>query len=805
MRAIVVLGLLGGMLAGCSADWNPVSTAHHIPAGQNETTRLAGTAHLARKLSTVAGLPDRGSLLAYDSRQPIRRGASIWHPVQLSEEHALRAIADGTMVLNAPNGEPIRLQYVRHIEHPDGNWTWVGRPAGAGLGTEAMLTFGEKAVFGSIPNGKQAPLQITTAAGRTWLVETDERMLADMEGSKARTEPSDALVTPVASRATGVTPVSAQRTASASAPLAADAPVPAAIAPVAGATAVVDLVIGYTTTFAAGLGGQSQAATRLNFIVDVANQAYANSEVPGRVRLVHSVEVNYPDATLNRTALFDLSGVQCTDATGPGQLHLPNGDVNCTPVSVPTALQPLLAAREQYHADLVSLVRTFQDPQQQSCGVAWLLGGGQQPIIAASAAFGLSVVSDSSGTQNCRSETLAHELGHNMGLAHDRQAAAGTDDTNSDGNLLDPEEYGRFPYSFGESTAAASGNFYTVMSIRQGSQTGYRVFSNPRITACGGFACGVADQEDNARTLEQTMPVIAAFRTAVVPKDFNADGQSDVLWRNITTGQDAIWLSGRLSTPQTVTGVTDQAWKVAGVGDFNGDSKADILWRNSTDGRNAIWLSANSATQQGINGVSAQAWTIVGVGDFNGDGKSDILWRNISTGQNAIWLSGNFNTPQTVTSVTDLTWKVVGVGDFNADGKSDILWRNTSDGRDAIWLSAVSTTQQGTIGVTDQAWKVVGVGDFNADGRSDILWRNTSTGQDVIWLSGNIATAQTVFGVSLQSWTIVGVGDFNGDGVSDILWRNVSDGRNTIWLSANSATQQGMNTVSGNSWMIVSK
>ena len=50
--------------------------------------------------------------------------------------------------------------------------------------------------------------------------------------------------------------------------------------------------------------------------------------------------------------------------------------MSCVGATVPDALAPLVAARAKYGADLVSLVRDNQ-PEQQTCGVAWVLGGGQ--------------------------------------------------------------------------------------------------------------------------------------------------------------------------------------------------------------------------------------------------------------------------------------------------------------------------------------------------------------------------------------------------------------------------------------------
>lgn len=814
MRAsLLAVAVLGGVLAGCSKDSNNAGQAHTDFAHSSGPSHLMnpGTAIAGRGSSSIASLADRGSLVAYDRATPVHRGAATWHPAQLSEAYALRSIAEGSMTMAGPNGEPIRLQYERHVEHPDGNWTWIGRVAGADQGTEAILTFGKDAVFGTIGTPGGQPLQVTTASGRTWVVESDPHIVA----SQALTADSDFLASPVSLATPPAGPhasAGAMVAASAHAMLASHAGVQAATAV---GKATVDVVVGYTTGFATRLGGQSQALTRLNSMIDIANQAYVNSNVAGEVRLVRAIQVDYADATANRAALLELTGVQCTNANGTGAYHLSDADVNCTPTPVPTALQPLVTAREQAHADLAVLVRTFQSPENQSCGVAWLLGGGQQAIDGNSAKFGYSVVSDSSGQAypdpdngaTCRDETLAHELGHNMGLAHDRVSASRGDDNNGDGNNLDPSEYGRYADSFGYSTGSSAGNFYTIMSIPNLGQTGFRVFSNPQVTYCGGLPCGVAGQDDNARTLGLTMPIVASFRglppnNSWLRGDFDGDGRADVVWRNSTTGANTIWKSANSATSIAVTPVGNQAWAVVGAADFDGDHKADILWHNSSTGQNVIWKSGNSSTSQAVT-TTALAWQVAGAGDFDGDGRADIVFRNTTTGANVIWKSANSSTSQAVTAVTDQAWIIAGVGDFDGDGKSDLLWRNTTTGSNAIWRSANSASRVGVTGVTNLNWFVVGVADFDGDGKSDILWRNTDSGQDAIWKSGNYATQQAVVSVTSQSWIVSGVGDFDGDHKADILWRNLSTGQDVIWKSGNYYTQQPVSTVTNFAWMIV--
>ncbi len=797
---VLTVALLGGLVAGCSNhSGDATATGGSASLASNiHSTFATGSAHRGPR---IASAPDRGNLMDYAmTGQALRRGASVWHPVQVSEAFALHAIATGGMVIDGPIGQPIRLAYKRHVEHADGNWTWVGRTTD---GQEAVLTFGPDAVFGSIPNGKDAPLQLTTARGQNWLVESDQSKIAD----GAENGGPDMLVAnglphlpgerptwqPAAAAPATMTQAAAQPSIqSAAAPTASASPATASAT--ATPTPTVDVLLGYTKGFADRLGGTSQAVTRLNFIVDVANQAYADSQVTGRIHVVKMLQVNYPDATDNQTALFELTGVNCV-ADNSGAHKVPEGGFDCTIAKTPAALQPLLAAREQYGADLVSLVRNYSSPENGSCGDAWLIGGGQAPINYAGAAYGFSVVSDTDGNtypdggNACRQEYLAHELGHNMGLQHDRATAGGTDDTNGDGKLLDPEEFGAYPYSFGYNTDSTAGNFYTIMSLRTAAQTGYRVFSNPRITTCGGFACGVVDKNDNARALGLTMPIVATFRypsTANTPRvllkqiDTNGNGTSDLLLRSHSLGQVVTWFMSGTTRTAASSFALSGSYTLVGTGDFNGDHRTDLLW---TSAAHDLLISLSTGT--GYSTAAApytysSGTQVIGAADVNGNGTADILLRNAAAGRVYVWFMSGRTRVAAGSAVVGASYDFVGSGDLNHDGRQDLVW--TSANRDVL----VSTSTGGSftsalIGLNySSSYDLAGLTDVNGDGSADLLLRSRPLGKLVTWfMNGNTRTAASGTTVS-GAYQLVGKGDFNGDHLGDLLW---TDGTGKILMT----------------------
>jgi hypothetical protein len=249
-------------------------------------------------------------------------------------------------------------------------------------------------------------------------------------------------------------------------------------------------------------------------------------------------------------------------------------------------------------------------------------------------------------------------------------------------------------------------------------------------------------------------------------RDFNGDGYADILWRNTTTGDLAIWeMDGTtILNPSTAgLGTVPMAWSIVGTGDFNGDGYSDILWRNTSTGNVAIWeMDGTAILNQSTSFVGSVPtyWSVVGTGDFNGDGYADILWRDTS-GNVAIWeMNGTSVLNQSAAAVGNVStsWSVVGTGDFNGDGYSDILWRDTS-GNVAIWeMNGTSILNQGATFVANMPtnWSVVETGDFNGDGKADILWRDTS-GDVAIWeMNGTTISSGTELGTVPTTYTIQG-------------------------------------------------
>lgn len=267
--------------------------------------------------------------------------------------------------------------------------------------------------------------------------------------------------------------------------------------------------------------------------------------------------------------------------------------------------------------------------------------------------------------------------------------------------------------------------------------------------------------------------------------DYDADGKSDLIWRNAGTGDTVMWLMG-------ATGYTTSkylinlpaAWSIAASGDFDGDGKSDLIWRN-TAGDTVMWLMNGGSYTSSIYLINLPVtWSIAATGDFNGDGKTDLIWRNATTGDTVLWLmNGGTSTSSPYLINLPAAWTIVATADFDGDGKSDLIWRNAGTGDTVMWLMNGSTYSSSTYMINlPAAWSIATTGDFDGDGKTDLVWRN-ATGDTVVWLMNGATYTSSTYLINLpSSWTILSNGDFDGDGKSDLIWRNATTGDTVMWL-----------------------
>jgi hypothetical protein len=304
--------------------------------------------------------------------------------------------------------------------------------------------------------------------------------------------------------------------------------------------------------------------------------------------------------------------------------------------------------------------------------------------------------------------------------------------------------------------------------------------------------------------------------------DCAANPVAYILWRNLDTGDNSIWMMDGASIESgsgPMQALADTDWMVCGMGDFNGDGLVnDLLWRHAGDGRNSLWLMHGRSVLPGSGALpqlTNRRWTVAGTGDFDADGKTDILWRHTGKGKNSLWLmDGTTVLPASgpLPQLSDLNWTVAGTGDFNGDGRSDILWRHLGNGKNSLWLMDGTTILPGTgplPRLANQKWTVAGTGDFDGDGRSDILWRHLGKGKNSLWLmDGTTVLPGTgpLPTVANLSWVVFGGRDFDGDGNADIVWRQLANGKNSLWLMDGTTVLPGsgpLDPVSDPSWAIV--
>ncbi len=251
-----------------------------------------------------------------------------------------------------------------------------------------------------------------------------------------------------------------------------------------------DILIAYTTNAETVMGGWDYIRAEAQLAVDAANLVYDNSGVTSNLRLVHLMGTDYQEISAwdyEDHAVF---------------LWIPNDGI----------MDEVLVARDLVGADFVSVLIDGRDfmGEVPTCGVGFVM----QPDEI-NHDFGDSALSIVSVQCAAVSWTLAHEVGHNRGCAHNREDV-----------VID----GAYPYAYGRRFVGDGDAWYRTVMAYDHFTGGYeRIphFTNPEVNYGGvptGIWPGLDGEAHNTLTHNNTAAVCATFRDERTFMEFGWSG-----------------------------------------------------------------------------------------------------------------------------------------------------------------------------------------------------------------------------------------------------------------------------------------
>jgi len=183
--------------------------------------------------------------------------------------------------------------------------------------------------------------------------------------------------------------------------------------------------------------------------------------------------------------------------------------------------------------------------------------------------------------------------------------------------------------------------------------------------------------------------------------DFNGDGQSDLLLRNVNGAVGCYFTSGEKLGWNYFQSLGDE-WKLAAVGDFDGDGRDDVVLVHDA-GFAGTWLTQADGTVAWADlDTVSDGFAVAGSGDFNGDGVDDVLLKKdtyygawlVQNGSVASWMG--------LGDLGDVT--VEQIADFDGDGKDDLRIRTAAGDIGAQLVRAADILEWRYYGSVGSEW-----------------------------------------------------------------------------------------------------
>ncbi|MFN7172570.1 MAG: S8 family serine peptidase [Fimbriimonadaceae bacterium] len=204
--------------------------------------------------------------------------------------------------------------------------------------------------------------------------------------------------------------------------------------------------------------------------------------------------------------------------------------------------------------------------------------------------------------------------------------------------------------------------------------------------------------------------------------DMNNNGVDDIIWQNTTTGQVAFWYldaNGAVIGTDVIAVVGDPDWIIVDAAEMSGDSNTDLLWRNASTGLLVQWLMNGSGGVSSTRTVAVApvGWNLRAATNMVGNSIADLLWQSTAvTGAVVIWemnASGGVTNSITVGATGSAAWQAQGVVPYGGSSNG-IVFQNSSTSQVVSWTIDGNGAVTGTnsLGSAPAGWVIRATGSF---------------------------------------------------------------------------------------------